>query len=237
MVKPRNGVQTCYQIKVKAILRSELTDGNPIALKLPMSIREKSQSAESSLPTEFNIYVTPDDTCSDSCIQFIREGLLISGVRSSRKPGYRALVIIDDGPLAKFLGDAENPSHTEWQKENVSAKYSFHDAALKYITHSVSNLIKTLHDDQKTADPTILLDLFSLPAEDSKTKSSQKKQTEKPGEITIPPDLEIKGTKPRRYHLQKRENGFVIRQGVPEAELPKTIDIEMAYKARRGNYY
>ncbi len=93
--------------KVKAILRSELTDGNPIALKLPMSIREKSQSAESSLPTEFNIYVTPDDTCSDSCIQFIREGLLISGVRSSRKPGYRALVIIDDGPLAKFLGDAE----------------------------------------------------------------------------------------------------------------------------------
>lgn len=216
-----------------SLVRNTLAQGQSIALKLPVKVRQKTKKeAEES---ELFVYLRPDAGCQDGKVQFVRDGLLISGVRSRRCPGYRALVIIEDGPLATFLGDAENPSHTEWQKENLRDKYSFHDSCLKFVVQAVPAILKTLHQDHQTADQTLLLDLFSLPGEDTTwppAKSGGKKpkgggKNEPPNPLPPPP--------PPRYSLQKTEGGFRVCKGHQDASLPEIIKLRVAYDVRKGN--
>lgn len=42
---------------------------------------------------------------------FIRDGIVISDVRSRLMRDVYAIVAIDDAPLTGFLGDAENPAY------------------------------------------------------------------------------------------------------------------------------
>lgn len=219
--------------EVKEDLRHKLANDEPITLRIPMQVRRKRQRAEEAF---FHVFIQPDTSGSDDRVQFIREGLLISGVKCRRCPGFRALVIVDEGPLASFLGDAENPSHTEWQAQNVLDKFVYARETLRYVVQSVPNLLKSLHDEQKTADPTLLLDLFSLPTpiEDS-PKKKQPKKSAKNGGKTDPEKVIIKGTKPKRFSLNKQGDGFVIGKGAAEAETPQTLDIQVAYAVRRGS--
>lgn len=49
---------------------------------------------------------------------FIRNDLIISDIHQRQRPPLRttmALVVIGEGPLSDFLGNAENPSHTKWE--------------------------------------------------------------------------------------------------------------------------
>ncbi len=218
---------------VKCQLRDDLANGQPITLRIPLTIRKKGKPAALS---EFHIHMRADPSCREGSVLFLREGLLISGVKCTRRPGYRALVVIEEGPLAWFLGDAENPSHMVWEKESLKNAYIFPPSCLKYVVQSVPSLLKTLHDEQKTADATLLLDLFSLPA-DSSTLPLKKSAKKKPksGTETDPSQLVINSTKLKRYSLLKHSNGFVIRRGDPESEPPKTIDVEVAYGVRRGS--
>ena len=82
----------------------------------------------------FSVYVA---TCRDAGYRpiFLRDGIVITDVRSPAMSGNRSLVVADDPPLAGLLGDAEGVNHTQWQKDSPK----FHG---RYVYGPANNQIR-----------------------------------------------------------------------------------------------
>lgn len=219
-----------------AKLRSALETRGRAALKVPTHVMPKRAGR---LLTWFHIYLSRDDSCDEGAVRFIRRGLIIVDQRPKRVPaGYRALVVVEHEILSKFLGDAENPAHTQWLSENVRADYSFQKATIDFVVDSVPVILRALAGQQKQADPTLLLDLFYVAKPESPTEPARRrKPKEKPaGGESDEPDVKPQG-KPKRFRIERRDNGFVIAPGDADAERPRYLDVRAAYGVRRGNAF
>ena len=73
-------------------------------------------------------------------------GLIIPDVKAPRSRGLTSLVIALDRPLASFLGDSENPSHTQWQHDgsHFKGKYKSGHSDLKFVSDSVRHIYRLL---------------------------------------------------------------------------------------------
>src|SRR5262249_15652036 len=145
-------------------LREKYHKGERIAVRVPFCVRPKGGEKKWSY---FDVALERDGTESRERPVFVREGIIISDLRSPYSRGVRSLVICDDGPLATLLGDSENPAHTQWQKDgsNYKGKYTYPAENLSFVINSVSEVIRFITEADKEADKTILVDMFSLPAE------------------------------------------------------------------------
>lgn len=213
------------------LMQQRLDSGGVLALRVPIRLRKEGKY----LNSEFDVFMQRDLDGSESNIQFIREGILVTEVNPRRTAGIRGLVVIDEGPLADFLGDAENPSHTEWQADRVKKKYSYHQATLNYVIQAIPEIIKLLSHEQKKPDPLPMRDLFYLPEEPHDlTRTKEPRRTRKGGDKSEPP-VEFPVPKPKSYLLSKVQGGFVIRRNSKDVPLPAAISLTLAYGRRQGN--
>lgn len=211
-------------------IQSVLEDGRRIHLRVPVVVRPKDGSPRES---EFKLILERDTTLGESHVQFIREGILVSDVRPRRTTGCRALVVIGAGPLGDFLGNAENPSHTQWQKDMVKERYTYAPGLLDYVVHCVPGLLAEVSKLKTEADDSLLLDLFSIPAEEGKGRPVARPVT-KPGTESDKPVIDIE-RRPRSYTISRHGTGFSVRPGDPTAPRPGVLVIRCAYDVRRGN--
>lgn len=213
-------------------LKATLENGGRVALRFPMAVRREPKEP---LHSEFHVFLERDPNCAEGLLRFIREGLIVTDVRHRRASGYRGLVVVDEGPLGRFLGDAENPAHTEWQKEYVKSKYKCAPSCIEYVVQSVPNLLRALADGENEADPMLLVDLFYLPEpKPTGPKAKRPKVKKGEGESGTPEFGEIVA-KPKRYRLLKRTDGFALRTGEPGADRPDLLDVKLAYGVRKGS--
>jgi hypothetical protein len=215
-------------------LQNRYERGERIAIRVPVGVREKNRSPRGSF---FDIFLYRDGSEQSGRPVFIREGIIIPDVRSPRTRGVRALVNAEDGPIAAFLGDSENPAHTQWQKEgaNFRGKYVSGASDLQFVIRSVQEIVSILCEQDKKVDRTLLVDLFSIPAPgDQDSRSRDKKKPDRPGtdpDKPTPPDRRL-----RPFIIDRIEGGFVVRNGDTNGlPLPKALYIRAAYQVRRGN--
>jgi hypothetical protein len=220
-----------------ATLREKYHKGERIAVRVPFFVRPKGGEKKWS---HFDVALERDGSEARERPVFVREGIIISDIRSHYSRGLRSLVISDDGPLATLLGDSENPAHTQWQRDgsNYKGKYTYPAENLSFVINSVSEVIRFITEADKEADKSILVDVFSLPAEaddpDAVNTKVKKDQGVKPGKKS-PPTGEPPKPSPKRFKVEKIKGGFRVRPGDPEAQAPKQLDIQVAYSIRSGN--
>jgi hypothetical protein len=220
-----------------AALREKYHKGEKIAVRVPFCVRPKAGEKKWS---HFDVALERDGTEVRERPVFVREGIIISDIRSPYSRGVRSLVISDDGPLATLLGDSENPAHTQWQRDgsNYKGKYTYPTENLSFVINSVSEVIRFITEADKDADKSILVDVFSLPAEpddpDAVNTRVKKDQGTKPGKKS-PPTGDPPKPAPRRFRVEKIKGGFRVRPGDPGAATPKRLDIKVAYSIRSGN--
>ena len=89
-------------------VRTALEQGGKVAVRASLTVREKGKAPR---PSHFDFYLRKDGFESGRPV-FIREGLIVSDVRSPRARGIRSFVIAEGGALATLLGDAEKPGLT-----------------------------------------------------------------------------------------------------------------------------
>lgn len=216
-------------------LREKYLKGERIAIRAPVTVRKKT---DESLRSHFDVYLVRDDLAHKGRPVFIREGITIPRVEAPRTRGVRALVVAEDLPLAAFLRAAENPSHTEWQHIRLKGQYRFGSKTdLEFVKGSVHEIVRLLTAAEREEDPTLLVDLFSLPAlpeEEDAVKSRMEAEGEKPGkkktkEVKLPPPS------PQHFRIQKIRGGFAVVPGDKTTTVPATLEIEVAYDVRRGN--
>ncbi|MCX7590175.1 MAG: hypothetical protein N2255_00965, partial [Kiritimatiellae bacterium] len=219
-------------------MRNMLQAGEMIAVRVPMPVREKKKPVMWSF---FDVFLVRDGSEDRGRPVFVREGIIIPDVRGRTTRGIRSLVVVEDRPLATMLGDAENPSHTQWQKEcsNYKDKYSFGPSNIEFVSNAVAEIVRLVTETQKEADPAVLIDLFSLPARPKTpdaVKAKEKKAEQKEGKGPSDEDeKDLSEPKPQPFEVERIPRGFKITSGDKGAPQPAMLDVRVAYDVRRGD--
>ena len=227
---------------VFACLRRAFHEGGRLAVRVPVDVQHRHGTTRH---TRFDMFIERAEGSLQKRPMFIRDGIIISDVRSRLIRNLHAIVTIDDSPLTEFLGDAENPAHTEWHEESshFKGKYLHGAATLRFIRNAVADLCQLLTEAVEDEDPELLLDVFSVGGTSAagahwpvQFSSMTSKVTEESGDSQQRlRSLKAKSRKPRSWRLNRREGGFRI-AGRPEAsELNRGIEILVAYDRRSGS--
>ena len=228
-----NWKKVSFADDVIAEARSRFSDGGRIAFRIPTKVQRVGQAP---VPGQFCAYLERDPSLEGYESHYIREGIKIIGVEPRLPQGMRGVVLIEPGPLASMLGDAENPAHTEWHKDSPKFKgrYEHAPSCLNFVRDTLSRLVRELSPPAGTVDKELLKDLFFLAMEeqtDSNTPSRKKKKgkdsTE--GQDTPPP--------PPTPMLQVAQipGGLTIRRHPRAKRRPETVRVKLGYIVRRGN--
>lgn len=221
-----------------ALLQSiadEFARGQRVALRVPFSVRHASGGVQSSY---FDVFLEQDLEGRGSAPVFIRSGIIIPEARSRRVRGHslRALVIIEDKPLATMLGDAETPAHTQWshRTQNFTDKYEFGQASLDFVRTAPRQIAEILTNARQQRDVLALADFFPRPPEDDGANTPQPQVIDKRG--TAPEQApKVPRSVPAPLSVTKVDGGFSVTRGNSEAALPARIEIRVAYDRARGN--
>ncbi len=222
-------------------LRRAFHNEGRVALQIPLDVQYRNGSIRS---TGFRIFLERSEGSLQKRPLFIRDGIIICDVRSRLIRDLHAIVTIDDPPLTEFLGDAENPAHTEWHEESshFKGKYTNGAATLRFVRNSVADLCQMLTESVEDEDPELLLDVFSVggvgPGENWPVEFSS--MTSKSPEVTAASDQRLQSLKSkpraaRSWRLNRREGGFRIGGHPLPAELNRGIEILVAYDRRSGS--
>jgi hypothetical protein len=219
-------------------LRDAFRSDGRVAVRVPVTIQHKDGEPKS---THFDAFIERAEGSSQKRPLFVRDGIVISDVRTRTIRDVNAIVSITDTPLTVFLGDAENPAHTEWSEESshFKGKYVNGASTLRFIRNAVAELCQSLTESADDKDPVLLLDVFSL-------GTSR-------GEAGVPVNFAAMSSKsavsnllrlralsnqPRRskpFSLTHRKGGFRVAGRTACAQMPEPLDVFAAYDRRGGS--
>ncbi len=233
---PQFGDQLLPESKLNEI-RAHLEKDQRVGVRIPVRVRPKFHDREERM-SFFTVYLA---TCRDSGHRpiFLRDGIVITDVRSPLMSGTRSLVVADDAPLAGLLGDAEGVNHTQWQRDSPKFynRYVYGPDTIKFVTRSAFEIMQRVHVADTKGDPNLLLDIFFLPTDEGPTEPKKKPEPGKP-DVPPPPPPPPPSPRPKRFVLDSIKGGFLLKQGkVPFEVLPAKLRIEAGYAVRRGNAF
>lgn len=195
------------------VLSGKLRDMERIAIRVPVTVRKKDGAR---LESFFDVYIQGEDSNETTRPLFIRDGILISAVNAPPMRGIRALVIVNDGPLSEFLRQAENPSHTVWQGQQVKDDYISGVGDLDFVVRSVRRICDLAAAEDKEEDKKLLADIFPMPGRGRRGGGGLDPQ-------------------PRHFTIDRIAGGFSVTPGSTPVQAGDRAEIRVAYDVRRGS--
>ena len=221
-------------------IAERLDQGERVALRVPIIVKPKRKLA---LDSSFDVFLERDESIQKPDEAFVRKGITVSGIKSLSTRGMRGLVVISDPALAGFLGDAENPAHTEWQERSPKFKNKYdHDAwTLRFVKNCLREIVQLTSNSSAATDTKALRHLFYIdsppdqgdPAKEKKPKPDSKATTTD----TESPIIEELESRTAPFRLVRFEDGFRIAGPATATELPPQINVQVAYDVRSGNAF
>lgn len=219
--------------ELRPILTKKLMSNERLAVRVPVNVRDKSKPVQGSF---FDVFMIRDGSDRSDRPVYVRGGLIIPDVKAPRTRGLTSLVIAVDRPLASFLGDSENPSHTQWQHDSshFKGKYKSGPKDLKFVSDSVRHIVRLLTESESEEDRNLLADIFNLPDGELPQK---KGGTKKKDDVTEKPNVKVTGK--RIFNISRQSGGFVVTAAdtAEYGDIPPCVEIMAAYEVRRGNAF
>lgn len=218
-------------------IRERFDSGAPLAVQVPLFLRRKGARA---VTTSFFVFLQRDDSLRKLETHFIRSGITIPDVKIPTrvdKP-VRALVVIEHEPLSRYLGDAENPAHTDWSEraDKLKAMYERHATPLRLVKHSAGFLASFLSRPPQGRVRDLLEDIFFIERQASaeeKTSSPRIPLRKDEGESGAIPAATRPGSAAGAVTIAPIPGGFTIRG--TDATPGRVLTAQLAYRARIGN--
>ncbi len=217
-------------------IRSSLESLGRVGVRVPVLVRVKGSEEETK--AHFDVFLERTKE-PESRTVFLRDGIVITDVRSPSIAGSRSLVVASHEKIARLLGDSEGVNHTQWQKDSPKFhnKYVYGPDTITFVQRSAYEISRSVQGADSSGDPTLLRDYFSIPEESGEKERGKK---ERPG---IKPALPIPPPPPPRkswYTVQQdaRGGGFVIGAGDEDSTkitFPFSLRIKLGYAVRSGN--
>jgi len=222
--------------KVREVINAKMDlfeEGKPVAVNVPVRIKETDGNPQICF---FKVFMEKDELLRDSDAHFVRDGITITG--QGKKVGnkfVRAVVVIEDKVLVKLLGLAENPAHTEWQKNSphFRGKYEEGDRVINFIELTVDKLCNLLLKPAEGIDREMMKDIFyiELPSDEGEPDDPDEDdggETEKPK----PPKPEGKKLP---FLLEQEIGGFRLKKNPNVNGFTGKINISAAYMVVKGS--
>lgn len=236
MPDPAGAAKWCDELaspEVLEQLRHRLSRREAVSVRVPVTVRNKSCGGAESY---FDIHLQPEPDGGERPV-FVRQGIIVSGVRDRRIHEMRSLVIVDDAPLAEALGNSENPAHTEWQKDgsNFKGRYVYGPGLIDFVVHGVSKLLQLVNRASEEPDPSLTIDFFSIDAQGDSGEPARPRETKpKPGSGSEQSQLNV-GPRPSRLVIRHSTAGFAVVAGDEPPPVPFMLEIRCAYETGTGN--
>ena len=207
------------------LLRDKLQQQERFKVRVPVPVRKRGTASQESY---FDVYITSDDSNYGTTPAFIREDILIADVRPrSVRDGIRALVVIDHEPLASFLRQAENPSHTQWQQNRVKKDYIQAPSLVSFVVNSVREICNLASAENREVDKRLLADIFPLPDSGDGSNGGDNGGTNGNGGNGHSSDLRI----------NRISGGFSVTPTRQSFQVGDQVEIAVAYARSRGNAF
>ena len=197
---------------------------------MPVVIRSATNRHQ--IRTHFMIHIKKYPNLKNSEEFWIRSGIRITDIRTLGKRPVRAMVVVEDNPLATFLGDAETPAHTDWKENTEGFKEKYQNAVkvLRFIKKSLSKLVSLLDEPPREVQKDFLKEIFHVPIPPEERQLEDKSTSQEP---KIPPTTHRQEVP---VNINKIAGGFSITlKKEVKSKLPFSIAIKVAYDIRRGN--
>lgn len=225
-------------------LRQRYAAGERVGLRVPVSLQRKADKAETASFVDVHLKATAE--LPDGGGRQKGETLYVRGEITVPKEAGRArldtcfaLLRASDPTMSEFLGDAENPAHTEWSHtaERFMANWHKRDyAKLRLVKTCVPALHKLLASGQLHTDRNALIEFFSVP---DATSGKGGQGRPKPGVVkVIVPKPDVKPVE-RILAITKVEGGFTVRPGPGFAgrSKPAKVNVMAAYDVADGDAF
>jgi hypothetical protein len=216
-------------------IRGEFAVGRRLAFRVPVAVI-KHDGAQT-FHTGFSVFLERDEKLDRPEDHFIRQGITIPEVSSLKHKGVRAIVSIAESGLSAFLGDAENPAHTQWERNSkkFKSRYKLGPATLDYVKTSPRELVRILTQPQKGRDENLLKHIFAVPLEPTGNAETPGRQPSEK-ENALPGSGEFIELEPGSYlQLSAVKGGFRLSRRTRATQVPRLITLWIAYEVRSGN--
>jgi hypothetical protein len=219
------------------LLRQRFDAGDRLAFRIHVPVRRKRSRAASSY---FAVILEKDEQLKRGEHHFIRRGITIPEVRSPRDKPVRAILVADDDALSTFLGDAENPAHSDWSERNDKIRNAYENGAytLRYVKNAVAQLAALVTTPPAGRAPDLLAEIFSvtMPADGDQfgVRRPQPPLSEAAAAPAAFPNIPIKPSE-QRIKITPVAGGFALRGSGSMADVGVTFMAEVAYRTRNGN--
>jgi hypothetical protein len=221
-----------------ATLRDRFAAGERLAFRVPILVKRKRARAAGSW---FDVYLELDDALRKGEHHFIRRGITIPDVRANGDKATRALIVIDDQALSTFLGDAENPAHSDWSEraDKIRTLYDHGAWTLRFVKNSAPFLASLLARPPVGRVRDFLADLFSIEMPDQAAHDDVAERIPiragAGGETRAAEGSSGAGTGGSGgVTISRIAGGFTIKAAGP-AMIGRPFHGEVAYRVRAGN--
>ena len=200
---PQN-VESAFEPDTLEALRISYADDNAfIHVRVPIVLKPKDGGPQS---TRFDLFLekTPEGVLGTSL--YIRSAITVpQESRNFPATDVFAALLAKEKPIASFLGDAENPAHTQWSvtAEKLRDEWKAGPLRLGEIRKSLRELYRAVAQLEERKEPDALIDFFSID-DTSPGKKCNPKVVSKPPM----PDLPVQE---KTYRIAKRSGGFAVK--------------------------
>lgn len=212
-----------------ARLRQDFRSEKTIGVRVPVTIEPKTGRDELSYIT---LYLKRDASLLRGHDFYLRGGITLSGQNVFGSRLAFGLLLADDTPVCRFLGDAENPSHTLWNPRSprLAAKYRRARDTVMFIREAMVSLLDTLTQVSEEEDRAALSEIFFTPRKAERQQDSRETAPAEPfpslTEAALP-----------KFTIWPVKGGFTLRggPGLKAEDLPLSLSVLTAYEIRSGN--
>lgn len=219
-----------------ARLRDRYAAGERLAFRVPILVKRKRARPASS---SFDVYLEHDESIRKPEHHFIRRGITIPDVRTNGDKAARALIVIDDPSLSTFLGDAENPAHSDWSEraDKIRTLYDHGASTLRFVKNSASFLASLLARPPAGRERDFLAELFSIemPGEVAQTNVTARIPIRAATGGSASEGTSAEGAASAGgVTIARIAGGFTIK-GADASKVGRPLRGEVAYRVRAGN--
>ncbi|MEV8149252.1 hypothetical protein AB0O52_14075 [Arthrobacter sp. NPDC080073] len=219
-------------------IRTRLETGQPVEVTVPLELQLKERPS-SPVRTHFHVLLQQDESLRQKPL-FLRRGIVISEAYRFKLPGVRAICLVDDEPLTKMLGDAENPAHTTWTyNDKVKARYVRGGDVLDLVKQAPHKIYQLVLDAALEEQRIIFSDIFAAPLDPQKGRKSRG-GPERTGTTTKRTLLGGRKRKARGQSLiilnREESGGFsIMPTEYGRSGQLKRVELAVGYTTRRGD--
>jgi len=210
-------------------LRERFRKGEVCHFRLPVRIQPAGQGMVG-MDSYISIHIRRFPALPGPIEFYVRSGILITEIKTLGNRPVLALLVAEDEPVARFLGDCETPAHTNWNERTEGFKEKYKNAVrlLRFIKKSIFRIASLLDEPPRERQVQFLKNIFSIPIPG--------KEEEKKKERPESPRVVIK-TKTPLFNVTPISGGFRIRLNLQRQDVsfPFRAIVKMAYDTRRGN--